>query len=86
MTAVRAGVGATGCNPITNDQRIAWWEARMTAWIAAQREPDVEDIKRGAQAAKGLALQKALIKRKRFKFRKPRPAKNTNVVPIRRQA
>jgi hypothetical protein len=86
MTVTRAGIGSTGCNPITNEQRIAWWEARMTRWIAEQRDPHAEDVARGRQAEKGLAFKKDLRKRKRFKVRKPKVAKNTNVVPMKRRA
>lgn len=53
----------------------------MTAWVAAQREPDAEDLARGRRAAAGQKFQKALKQRPRVRLR-PKRAKKSNVVQL----
>lgn len=87
MTCTRAGVGATGCNPITNEERVKWYRARFDAWLLLlpPKDAQAEEMEAGRRAAVGIAFKKALRKRKRVKLRQRKATKN-NVVPIRRHA
>lgn len=80
------GYADHGCTPITNEQRISAWRERLRAWIAAQDDPLMAEVQIGRQYDKGVALQKALKRRKRFKLRRPAKPKPANVTPIRRRA